>query len=288
MKHLLLLIILVFSSQLYSQNYLKYYELINKAEIATLDNEYHKSDSLYQIAFSIVKRPFKEDYFLAALNAQNIKDDALVFNHVKEAAEKGLEKQRLKNFKKNTFYKKIKNNFEDWHEKYLSTINIPLSEEIAEMIKNEQRARIPILGSNKKMLRIDAYNYNRLLEIIKENGNKWPGFSTIGEPMPKGKYDVTDNIALMILHIPKKKLEVLYPYMLEAVMNGDMYPYHYARAIDYKGRYQTYGTYIDGGYLRAIRDCKNAEIERKKIGFEPIKDYYRKRNSRYKCRDNSF
>jgi hypothetical protein len=34
-----------------------------------------------------------------------------------------------------------------------------------------------------------------------------------------------------------------------------------------------------------ICDCENAEKERKKIGFESIEHYYRKRNSKFKCAD---
>ena len=82
----------------------------------------------------------------------------------------------------------------------------------------------------------------------------------------------------------EEQVEKLKPYILLAVFSGEMYPYHFARSIDYKNDCQIYGTYIDGGYMFEICDCENAEIERKKIGFESIKDYYRKRNSKYKCK----
>jgi hypothetical protein len=84
---------------------------------------------------------------------------------------------------------------------------------------------------------------------------------------------------------------------MQAVLEGNMYPYQYARTVDYKffdnslkviknekGKKEVefcalYGTYLN----MPIFDCDKAEDKRKKIGFEPIKDYYRKRNSTYKC-----
>lgn len=49
-----LITILLFGIQKTSaQNYLNYYETINKAEIVNLDKELKKSDSICQIAFKI-------------------------------------------------------------------------------------------------------------------------------------------------------------------------------------------------------------------------------------------
>jgi len=68
-------------------------------------------------------------------------------------------------------------------------------------------------------------------------------------------------------------------------MDGEMYPYHLARVIDYKNIFdcQPYGTYLSDG-LSPICDCEKANLERKKIGFESIENYYRKRNSKYVCK----
>jgi len=271
-----------------AQNYLEYYETINKAEIANLDKEFKESDSIYQIAFKLVRKPFKEDYLLASINSEKLNDNQKTYEYLKKGVKNGLTIERIKNqiseFKKSNNWKTLTNEYNSLRNNYLKTLNIPLRNEIIDMIRKDQKARIPIFRSSKKMNKTDTYNYNRLLEIIKENGNVWPGFSTIGEITPKGKYIVTDNIALMILHFNKEQVEKLKPYILLAVFSGEMYPYHFARSIDYKNDCQIYGTYIDGGYMFEICDCENAEIERKKIGFESIKDYYRKRNSKYKCK----
>ncbi|MGB1042326.1 MAG: hypothetical protein ACPGU6_02955 [Tenacibaculum sp.] len=272
-----------------AQNYLHYYETINKAEIENLDKKFIESDSIFKIAFELVEKPFNEDFLLASINSENLNDNQKTFEYLKKGISNGLTLKRIKKtltkFKKSKKWKELKKEYNSLRENYLKTLNLPLREEISEMLRKEQKARDPIFGSSKQMKKIDSYNYNRLFEIIKQNNNEWPGFSLIGETLAKGKYNVTGNIALMILHFNKQQIEKLKPYMLQAVMDGEMYPYHFARAIDYKNKCQIYGTYIDGGYMFEICDCENAEKERKKIGFESIEHYYRKRNSKYKCAD---
>jgi predicted transcriptional regulator len=301
MKKIFFILLIVISHNIMAQTYLDYYKIINDAEIATLDKKFRKSDSLYQVAFKLVQKPFKEDYFLAAINADKFNSNEDTDNYLRNGVKNGLTieriKKEIKHFKKSKFWKAFKKDYETLRKEYLGNINITLYNEIDEMIKKDQATRKPISGSWKQSKRVDSYNYKRLLKIIQENNNKWPGFSTIGEITPKGKYNVTKNIALMLLHFKKDQVENLKPYMLEAVLEGEMYPYHYARIIDYKSfslsnsnikkngeldlssAYYLYGTYTNS----TIYDCKKAEDLRKEIGFESLDDFYRKINSTYKC-----
>lgn len=274
------------------------------AEIASIDNEFVKSDSLYQEAFKLVKNPFKEDLFLAGLNADKLNNNCkVVYEYLKKGINNGLTLKRIKkakfqNFKKAKQYQLLKKEYTAIYEQYLKTLNLSFRNDIITMVRKDQKARTPILGSWKQSKKTDSYNFKRLLEIIKENNNKWPGFSTIGEITPKGKYNVADNIALMLLHFKKDEIETLKFYMLQAVLEGEMYPYHYARILDYslmgnikiikdsKNKVRIEYCFIYGSYSNSIIcDCEKAEIERKKIGFEPLKDYFRKINSTYKCKE---
>ena len=304
---LLSILTLLFGFQkLLGQNYLNYYQTINDAEIAHLDGNFQISDSLYRVSFNLVNKPFKEDYLLAAKNSEMLRDSERTYEYLRKAIANGLTFKRMKKqlsiFKKSNRWKIIKKEYDSLHNDYLKTLNIQLRSEIAEMVKNDQKARTPIFGSWRKMRKIDSYNYNRLLEIIKQNNDKWPGFSVIGEITPRGKYDVTKNITLLPLHFRKEWIVQLKPYMLEAVLHGDMYPYQYARIIDYRigseeqenivykennrvkisDRCNLYGTYLNV----KVCDCEIAEIERKKIGFEPLEDYYRKVKGNYECLGN--
>ena len=271
-----------------AQNYLNYYEAINKAEIENINFNFKTSDSIYQLAFELVEKPFKEDFLLASINAEKLKDNQKTSKYLKKGIENGLTLKRIKKqltaFKKSKAWKELKKEYNLLHENHLQTLNIPLRNEIVKMIKYDQKLRNPIFGNSNKLTSNSSKDYERLIEMIKENNNKWPGFSSIGEITPKGKYDVTNNIALVLLHLQKKDVDELKYFLIDAVINGEMYPYHFARVIDYQNMScQTYGTYLGNKSMVEICDCENAEKERKKIGFEPIADYYSKRNSKFKC-----
>jgi hypothetical protein len=299
MNRLIIIILIIISKNLYSQNFLQYYEVINKAELANLNKKYVKADSLYNIAFALVANPFKEDFFLAALNADKLGKYKTVDEYLRRGSRKGLNFNRINkkiiNFKKSKFWKDFKKDYDNLNREYLKNINSDFQKKISLMIKDDQASRNPFFGGRKKSKGVDNHNYEELQIIIK-HFRKWPGFSLIGENTPKGKYDVTGNIALMLLHFNKEQIETLKPYMLEAVLRGEMYPYHYARIIDYTSSKVTFSTdsitgkerinqcYKYGTYLNeAVCNCEEAEKERKKIGFESLQDYYKKRNSSYRC-----
>ncbi|MCR1025764.1 hypothetical protein NQT66_13155 [Cellulophaga baltica] len=302
MNKYLIFLFLYSSFYSFSQPYLEYYSLINHSEIANLDGNHLQSDSLYNRAFKLVKRPFKEDYLLAAINADKLNNLEKVYNYLIEGIKNGLTIKRIKktsfeNFKKSKQCKLIRQRYETLHKQYLSTLNLKLRDEIIQMVKSDQKARRSILGSWKQMKKTDEYNYNRLLKIIEENNDEWPGFSLIGELIQNDKYSVEGNIAIVPLHFKKEWVRVLQPYMIDAVLHGEMYPYQYARIIDYKFYDSAAKTVIDengkrqlalcnfyGTYTNVpICDCEVAEKEREKIGFEPLDDYYRKVKATYNC-----
>ncbi|MEW7281029.1 hypothetical protein ABW636_20740 [Aquimarina sp. 2201CG1-2-11] len=291
MKNIVLIFFLIFFLTVTAQNYLPYYKIINDAEIAYLDAKYQRSDSLYQKAFAMVPKPFKEDYLLAGINADKLQNTDKVYTYLKKGVVLGLTQKRIKKvtkklpyFKKSKYYKILKTEYAVLREKHLNTLNIPLREEIIKMVKKDQAARAPIITGIRTTMRADNQNYKRLLEIIKNNNDRWPGFSDIGE-ITNGKYDVSKSSMLMPLHFQEEWVEVLRPYLFEAVMKGEMYPYHFARIYDYKfptGDFcQIYGTYLN----MPICNCDEANERRKKIGFEPLADYYRKQNIKYTCKE---
>tara|TARA_R110002012_G_scaffold151513_1_gene311453 strand:+ start:3665 stop:4603 length:939 start_codon:yes stop_codon:yes gene_type:complete len=288
-RRISIILLMMFSSSIgFCQNYITYYKLINDAEISVLDHDFQRADSIYDRAFKEVPNPFKEDLFMAALNSERLSQFDQTHKYLRQAVLKGLILERIrkkfKSFKKTPEWKLLKKEYNELFGKYILSLKTPLKLEVEEMIKNDQKARMPIFGSWRQMKKIDSYNYNRLLEIIEYNNDKWPGFSIIGENTNKGKYDVSGNIALLVLHFKDEWIEELQPYMLEAVLEGQMYPYHYARIMDYRKTCQVYGTYL-GGNLSEICNCEEANIKRDKIGFEPIEDYYRKRGSKFVCRN---
>ncbi|RXG20668.1 hypothetical protein [Leeuwenhoekiella aequorea] len=286
-----------------AQNYLNYYETINKAEIENLDGNFKKSDSLYRIAFKLVEKPFKDDLLLASINSENLNDNQKTYEYLKKGISVGLTKKRIRKelseFKKSVKWKPLKKEYDLIRENYLKSLNLTLRNELLKMVEEDQSARHPIFGSWKKMKKTDTYNHNHLLEIIKENIGKWPGRINIGDGNEDGKY-AYGEITIMLHHFSTEQVMNLKPILIEAILNGNLSPYNIAYPLDYKNlktiakRKRGNTIFVEtcniiGSYLGSkskeaiICDCETAEKERKRIGLEPLKDYFRKRNSNYKC-----
>jgi len=286
-------------SKLSAQNYLNYYGKINEAEIANLDKEFKEADSIYRIAFNLVEKPFKDDYLLASINSEKLNDNQKTYDYLKNGILVGLTEKRIKKelseFKKSDEWKFLKKEYDSTREEYLKSLNLTLRNELLTMVKKDQSARHPIFGSGKKTKKVDHFNYNKLLEIIKENNGKWPDRFLIGDGNENGKY-AFGEITIMLHHFSKEEVLNLKPYLIEAVLNGGLSPYNVVYPLDYtnskliaqRGKYFDSCYYL-GAYLSSngnkaiICDCEKAEVERKKIGLEPLDDYFRKRNSTYDC-----
>ena len=285
--------------KVFAQNYLNYYETINKAEIANLDKDFKKSDSLYQIAFGLVDKPFKDDYLLASVNSEKLNDYQKSYEYLKGGISFGLTLKRIKKeltkFKKSDHWKILKKEYGTIRNKYLNSLNLKLRDELTKMVKKDQAVRHPIFGSAKKMKKTDNENYKRLLEIIKQNNGEWPSRFMIGDGNENGKYSFGE-ITIMLHHFSKEEVLNLKPYLVEAILSGGLSPYNAVYPLDYTNSkiIGKRGKYLDscdpiGSYLGTnknnsiICDCEKAEKERKKIGLEPLDDYFRKRNSTYEC-----
>ena len=307
MKQILILsiaiLILGFQNVL-GQTYLNYYKEINNAEIANLDEAFYKSDSLYQIAFDLVEKPFKDDYLLAAINAEKLVEYEKVYKYLKSGIRVGLTiksiKKALSSFKKSAEWKMLNNNYDSIRKKYLNGLNLTLREELLKMVDKDQAVRNPIFGSVRKMQKTDAKNYIRLLEIIKENNCKWPGRFIIGDGNEGGKY-AYGEVTIMLHHFSKEQVDNLKPVLVDAILRGDLSPYNVAYPLDYKnlefigerkrrGKTISYdvcqpiGSYgVAGNDKIVICDCEKAEYERHQLGLESLDDYFRKRNMTYEC-----
>ncbi len=229
--------------------YWEYYNLIQKAEYENLQSNFKQSDSIYNIAFEKVKRPFKHDYFNAFNNAKNV-SDCIALNYLLKAIELGLTKKELR---KSGAYKKLTENEKKVCLKKLNKTQISRNDSlykiIKKMIRKDQRARafwtdwLKWDKQVKIMDKVDRKNAQILLNICKLYG--WPGFSIIGENTDS-KYDVADA-TFLILHFNKEEYQKLLPYMIKAVENGEIYPYHLARVTDYL-------------YMANVSDSANCKI----------------------------
>lgn len=220
-----------------TSNYWNYYQLIIKAEKYNLENNFEDADFYYDSAFKCVDRPFKVDYINSSENIV-CDDKEKAIKYLEKAIECGL---KYRDIKENTifdsiFSKKEKKNFKLLCRKSEKFGNKELKRKINIMVyKDQHRARAfwtDWLSWEKQCKIMDKYdrkNASNMLKICKQQG--WPGFTDIGENQIK-KETISD-VSLLIQHFSKEEIDSLLPYMIEAVENGEMYPYHLARCINY-------------------------------------------------------
>lgn len=266
-----------------------YFELINKAELSTLSHRFAASDSFFINAFKLVPRPFSEDFFLAAQNAVMMKKNGTAADYLVRAVKTGLTLDRIRTmttftaFRKSAEWKILKSEYNIHRSEYLNSISLEIQREITKMIKKDQQIR-GIKGwfySRNKADKVDEENFGKLKTIIAKHG--WPGFNLIGENNPKGRYDVTGNITLMLLHFSNSQIQYLKPFLFRAINEMDIYPHQVARILDYTyiketGRMcQLYGTYTIKDKVLPIDNIGELQIRRKQLGLEPLDDYLKKR-----------
>lgn len=299
---LLILIFILYLEIIFGQNiirldttssYWEYYKLIQIAEKESINSQFRNADSIYNIAFKGVKRPFKQDYFNAFNNAKNFNGD-IALNHLLKGISIGITRKQLKN---SSSYNSLSNTDKNKCLKKLKHIEITKNDSLYKIIKkmtrNDQKARVfwtDWLSWNKQvkiMEKIDRSNAKKLLEICKNFG--WPGFTSIGENT-FNKYGAEDA-SLLILHFNKEEYQKLLPYMIEAVENGEMYPYNLARVTDYlfmgnvtdSSDYkileiqQIYGTMYSQNEIMPYGKTEEVDLRRNLIGLEPISLYAKKR-----------
>lgn len=266
-----------------------YFELINYAELSYLDDRFADSDSSFKRAFALVSRPFSEDYFLACENALMMKRNKTAADYLVKAIKNGLTLDRIKAmkafalFRESSEWKAIDVKYNIYRSEYLNAIDVTIQRQINKMIKKDQQIR-GIKGwfySKNKVDEVDKENFAQLKTIIANHG--WPGFRLIGESNPKGRYDVTGNITLMLLHFNNSQIQYLKPFLFKAIVEMDIYPHQVARVLDYTyiketGRMsQLYGTYTMKDKLLPIDNIVELELRRKRLGLEPLNDYLKKR-----------
>ncbi len=304
----LLYILLFLSISANSQNYLNYYSEISKAEVENYNSKYKKADSIYSNAFKLVKRPFKIDFLFAALNAVNINDTSKVFEYLLKGFDVGLElrlikeKEELNYFLKNSkLYTILKKEKRIRNKGYKKSLDKEISKMINKLKRIDHRYRpdlwFSILGEKycwRKIKECDSKVYSELQMIFNKYG--YPGFSKIGENMT-GKYDFND-ISLFLRHMSLERIDSISPVLIKAIKDGELYPYQYASAIDYKVCYrgsnklnirnnsvyieqQIYGTLFSNGICTVVNNFNIADSLRKIIGLDSIRNFVKVRNKIY-------
>ncbi len=287
-----------------SNDYFAYYRTINAAELSNTTHSYAQADSLYQISFNAVPRPFNQDLFLAAVNASALKDYQKVKAYLEHGFSLGLQYKQVKkhpiysSLKSNIKRRKLKKEFKLRHKIYKSKLDARLVAAMQAMDERDQEPRqkkydkMPWKEQQQYMKAADSINYT-ILKSYLEQGIFF-GVSTIGENNP-GKYAVAD-LSLLMRHMSAAHLKELKPYFIKAIKEGEMRPWYFASAYDYTDMYkttiedrdengrpiliiqQTYGTFYFTNddqklELYAIENLENAKVLRAEIGLDSMEEY---------------
>jgi hypothetical protein len=112
MKKLLLLLFL-YSSISYAQTDFTriYHPIINEAELAIVDTNYHEALAFYNEAFANVEKPFAKDYYNAAICATLVGKMPVTFDFLEKIVAKGY---LVENFRKDFFFKNIADTCKQW------------------------------------------------------------------------------------------------------------------------------------------------------------------------------
>lgn len=276
-----------------NREYFNYYSQINNAEKYVLDSMFTEADSVYYQLFYVTKtRPFKIDVFKAFKNSLSIKENSNTDKYLKDAIHFGLTKKELKN--DGCYNHLSKNQKQFFNEVKPIELDEDVIQQIHTMFKKDQKARafwtdwLSWEKQVKIMDKIDTVNVRLLLELIEQKG--FPGISKIGEK-EINQY-AANEILNLILHFNHKNFEKILPYLLNAVRQGEFYPYYLARCVDYLYMstkiedsiynmariQQLYGTVLQPNSIIPFGEIDEVNSRRALLGLEPVEEYALKRN----------
>ncbi len=289
----------------YSQeeNPYRYYELIDSAEMASLQNEFQASDSLFQLAFSEQQNGFAEDYIEAAKNAMKLSDNQKVVFYLKEGFKNGLVFKQVQEYEKDLYHylkdhsilKQLKKFYRPTRRTYLQSLNLPLREEIERMVKEDQKyrkwryERKTWKDQQVLLKRVDDQNFKKMLAICERYG--FPDRFLVGDEDKVSWVDVP----VLLRHMDSTQLKAIEPFVMKSIMNKGFDPYHYVSALDYSIMFKTsfddvdengdrvlviqqrYGTMLgrENGkrVILPVKELENINETRKRFGLESIENY---------------
>lgn len=277
---------------LYSQCTLEYYNKINEAKVAVLENDIESAMVLYEEVFKNTNYPFARDCYHAVELAIMANDTIKLSYFLRKAITVGIkiedieEAGKVNSYLDRPFYHAIKVEEDSLMQIYTSRINWDIREEVNQLFLEDQKIREEYYSANflkrkkigKKWEELNARQVDRLIEITKEYG--FPGEKLIGldrtEMHPKIRtknYSAGMPIVIFIHHFsqPNPSYDEL---LLAEVEKGNLYNEHFATICDFEaefgsGKYKTFGYYGLRQQPKVMND-NILNLKREKIGLLKI------------------
>lgn len=216
----LVLILTMLSFIASSQNYLPYYNLVNKARMATFEKKYVKANRFYQRAFKKVEIQHAWDCRSAARNASSMNNVDLAIKYYQQAANLGFDLsdllQKEDSLALGCRIAEIKPN--EYSSILCSTVD--------SLCKQDQLYRRKNYDSYwKEQMIIDSTNIIKIHEIRRKIG-KIPGLKELG-------YSRANHFVKIFYHTQASQLfDSLHIILLTQVLKGDFTPNMITGAID--------------------------------------------------------
>lgn len=172
----LLLLLLLYSSISYGQiDFTRiYHPIINEAELAIVDTNYHEALAFYNEAFANVEKPFAKDYYNAAICATLVGKMPVAFDFLEKIVAKGYV---VENFKKDFFFKNVADTCKQWanFEKQAKLIKPQINTELRDSLQKTYKL---MTTPQRTPLTAELRNY------IKENtkDEKWTSNDSLSIP----------------------------------------------------------------------------------------------------------
>ncbi|RYU95153.1 hypothetical protein [Emticicia agri] len=136
----LLLLLFFYSSISYAQiDFTRiYHPIINEAELAIVDTNYHEALAFYNEAFANVEKPFAKDYYNAAVCATIVGKMPVMFDFLEKIVAKGYQ---IENFRHDFFFKNVADTCKQWanFEKQAKLIKPQINTELRDSLRNIYR-----------------------------------------------------------------------------------------------------------------------------------------------------
>lgn len=251
----------------FGQNYLGYYQQVNKAKLLAVDSNYLQSALLYQKTFEAYDFEFARDCIHAVEVAAILNQETLTAYFIKCALKRGVpisyfdQIPELAPFRSSPYFSIIQDSALVYQQEFQSNIHMDLRNEINAMFAADQEIRTryykwwnfplkPIIG--KQWEALNQKQVTRIVEITATHG--FPGEKLIGIDFPEyhKKIDSTQfsagmPIIIMVHHYSQPNVS-FDSILLEQVFKGNLYNEHFATICDFeaafgKGKYECMGYY---------------------------------------------
>lgn len=269
-----------------------YYPIINKAELAIIENNYKEALTYYQQSFNNItpRKPFAKDYYNALICALNIQEYEKAFYYTEELILKGY---NLEDFSDEVI-KKLKTRRKNWkmfelaypnlREKFESRVNhdyIKVLNDLQTRFKNFTNRKDAYTNYNDTIYNIHEANIKEFKLLIKKYG--FPTEDLLGLKDSLHNYSYWD----ILFHDFNTKKDRLSDLLLQAVKRGDFPVKFFTLLQDRLHRSDAHPAYY--GHYTFIRFnstviqmpinldiLRNININRMRLGLENINDYRKK------------